>query len=156
MALYLLPLVDVKRIVIAAVMLLIASCASTERERARQEIVAQYNKIAEANARKDLDAELAIRAPDFSARFPMEGWLPLKRWLAIHVPCSRRCSRRWLFGTRSARSTTEAIPPSLRFGRSSRECRPRLVRCDTLRRPRNSAKRGFEHRKDGSYVTLTM
>jgi hypothetical protein len=68
--LYLLPLVDVKRIVIAAVMLLILSCASTERERARREIVAQYNKIAEANARKDLDAELAIRAPDFSARFP--------------------------------------------------------------------------------------
>jgi hypothetical protein len=47
-----------------------AACASSNVESARREITGQYEKIADANARKDLNALLSLRAADFSAQFP--------------------------------------------------------------------------------------
>jgi hypothetical protein len=48
-----------------AILLLLVGCATSAEERTRREIQAQYDRLAEAFSREDLDAVLSFRTPDF-------------------------------------------------------------------------------------------
>jgi ketosteroid isomerase-like protein len=57
--------------------------ATDKSKPVRRALEAQYAKIAQANESKDLDALLALRAPDFSAKFP-DGKIANSEQMAVY------------------------------------------------------------------------